>query len=240
MRGIRGDDRQPIRCSVACRPSSGCRKITRCAPFARWWRTCCARCRASSTWYARLGRPSERLLWAQLLHIVYSIRTERLLIEQLHYNLLFRGFAGMEIDEPIWDATVFTKNRDPLLNQDIARGLFRHVVEGAKDLMSDEHSTVDGTLIDARASPKSFQGKDGGTDWDRRNLRRQERKNATHASTTDPDARVYRRSNQAESRLAYLGHLLIDNRRWFIVDEMATIADGFAQREASTLIVHEQ
>jgi transposase len=115
--------------------------------------------------YAKVGRPSippERLLRAQLLQIFYSIRSERLLMEQLDYNLLFRWFVGMEMDEPVWNPTVFTKNRDRLLNQEIARSFFRRVVERAQGLMSDEHFTVDGTLIEAWASQKSFQRKDGG------------------------------------------------------------------------------
>jgi transposase len=193
--------------------------------------------------YARVGRPSippERLLRAQLLQIFYSIRSERLLMEQLDYNLLFRWFVGMDMDEPIWAPTVFTKNRDRLLNQEIARSFFRRVVRRADGLMSDEHFTVDGTLIEAWASQKSFQRKDGGTDGDGRDFRGQQRKNETHASTTDPDARLYRRSNQAESRLAYLGHLLIENRHGLIADAMATIADGFGEREAATLMVHDR
>ncbi len=193
--------------------------------------------------YARVGRPSippERLLRAQLLQIFYSIRSERLLMEQLDYNLLFRWFVGMDMDEPIWAPTVFTKNRDRLLNQEIARSFFRRVVDRAAGLMSDEHFTVDGTLIEAWASQKSFQRKDGGTDGDGRNFRGQERKNDTHASKTDPDARLYRKSNGAESRLAYLGHLLIENRHGLIADAMATIADGTAEREAATLMLHAQ
>jgi transposase len=193
--------------------------------------------------YARVGRPSippERLLRAQLLQIFYSIRSERLLMEQLDYNLLFRWFVGMDMDEPIWAPTVFTKNRDRLLNQEIARSFFRRVVDRATGLMSDEHFTVDGTLIEAWASQKSFQRKDGGTDGDGRDFRGQERKNDTHASKTDPDARLYRKSNNAESRLAYLGHLLIENRHGLIVDAMATLADGFGEREAATLMVHDQ
>jgi transposase len=193
--------------------------------------------------YASIGRPSippERLLRAQLLQVFYSIRSERLLMEQLDYNLLFRWFVGMDMDEPIWAPTVFTKNRDRLLNQEIARSFLRRVVERAKDVMSDEHFTVDGTLIEAWASQKSFQRKDGGTDGDGRDFRGQERKNDTHASKTDPDARLYRRSNQAESRLAYLGHLLIENRHGLIADAMATLADGFGEREAGTLMVHDQ
>jgi len=193
--------------------------------------------------YARVGRPSippERLLRAQLLQIFYSIRSERLLMEQLDYNLLFRWFVGMDMDEPIWDPTVFTKNRDRLLNQDIARSFFRRVVERAEGLMSDEHFTVDGTLIEAWASQKSFQRKDGGTDGDGRDFRGEQRKNDTHASKTDPDARLYRRSNNAESRLAYLGHLLIENRQGLIVDAMASVADGYAERDAATLMMLNQ
>jgi transposase len=193
--------------------------------------------------YARVGRPSippERLLRAQLLQILYSIRRERLLMEQLDYNLLFRWFVGMDMDEPIWDPTVFTKNRVRLLNQDIARSFFRRVIERADGLMSDEHCTVDGTLIEAWASQKSFQRKDGGTDGDGRDFRGQQRKNDRHASKTDPDARLYRRSNHAESRLAYLGHLLVENRDGLIADAMATHADGHAEREAAVLMVHEQ
>jgi transposase len=193
--------------------------------------------------YATVGRPSippERLLRAQLLQIFYSIRSERLLMEQLDYNLLFRWFVGLEMDEPIWDVTVFTKNRDRLLNQAIARSFFRRVVERAQDLLSDEHFTVDGTLIEAWASQKSFQRKDGGTDGDGRHFRGEERKNDTHASKTDPEARLYRKSNHAESRLAYLGHLLIENRHGLIVDAMATQADGYAERDAGLLMLHAQ
>jgi transposase len=193
--------------------------------------------------YAKVGRPSvppERLLRAQLLQIFYSIRSERLLMEQLDYNLLFRWFVGLEMDEPIWDVTVFTKNRDRLLNQEIARSFFRRVVDRAQPLMSDEHFTVDGTLIEAWASQKSFQPRDGDPDGDGRNFRGQRRKNDTHASKTDPDAKLYRRSDQAESRLAYLGHLLIENRHGLIADAMATQADGYAERDAGLLMLHAQ
>jgi transposase len=193
--------------------------------------------------YARVGRPSippERLLRAQLLQIFYSIRSERLLMEQLDYNLLFRWFVGMDMDEPIWTPTVFSKNRDRLLTQEIARSFFRRVVDRARGLMSDEHFTVDGTLIEAWASQKSFQRKDGGPDDDGRNFRGQERKNDTHASKTDPDARLYRKSNGAESRLAYLGHLLIENRHGLIADARATLADGYGEREAATLMLSAQ
>src|SRR5262245_55112630 len=159
--------------------------------------------------YAAHGRPSippERLLRAQLLQLFYSIRSERLLMEQLDYNILFRWFVGLEMDEPVWVPTVFTKNRDRLLEHAVAHRFFHRVVARAADLMSDEHFTVDGTLLEAWASQKSFQRKDGDTDGDGRNFRGQDRKNDTHASTTDPDARLYRKSDNAESRLAYLGH----------------------------------
>jgi transposase len=193
--------------------------------------------------YAAIGRPSvppERLLRAQLLQIFYSIRSERLLMEQLDYNLLFRWFVGLAMDEPVWTPTVFTKNRDRLLNQEIARSFFRRVVERAHGLMSDEHFTVDGTLIEAWASHKSFQRKDGDTDGDGRNFRGEERTNDTHASTTDPDARLYRKSRNAEARLAYLGHLLIENRHGLIADAMATVADGRAERDAAVVMLHAQ
>ena len=179
--------------------------------------------------YAQRGRPSippERLLRAQLLQLFYSIRSERLLMEQLDYNILFRWFVGLEMDEPIWVPTVFTKNRDRLLQHAVAQSFFQRVVARAADLMSDEHFTVDGTLLEAWASQKSFQRKDGDTDGDGRDFRGQERKNDTHASTTDPDARLYRKSNNAEARLAYLGHLLMENRHGLIVDAQATSPTG--------------
>src|SRR3954452_11630902 len=130
--------------------------------------------------YAQHGRPSippERLLRAQLLQVFYSIRSERLLMEQLDYNILFRWFVGMDMDEPVWAPTVFTKNRDRLLNQDIARRFFHRVVDRARGLMSDEHFTVDGTLIEAWSSQKSCQRKDGGSDDDGRNFHGDSRKN---------------------------------------------------------------
>jgi transposase len=193
--------------------------------------------------YAKVGRPSvppERLLRAQLLQIFYSIRSERLLMEQLDYNLLFRWFVGLEMDEPIWTPTVFTKNRDRLLNQDIARSFFRRVVDRAAGLMSDEHFTVDGTLIEAWASQKSFQPKDEPPAGDGRDFRGQQRRNDTHASKTDPEAKLYRRTDHGEARLSYLGHLLIENRHGLIVDAMATTADGDAEREAALLMLHDQ
>jgi transposase len=192
--------------------------------------------------YATVGRPSvppERLLRAQLLQIFYSIRSERLLMEQLDYNILFRWFVGLAMDEPIWTPTVFTKNRERLLNQEIARSFFRRVVERAAPYMSDEHFTIDGTLIEAWASQKSFQRKDGPPDADGRDFHGQSRKNDTHASKTDPDAKLYRRTRHGEARLAYLGHLVIENRHGLIVDAMATTADGRAERDAGLLMLHD-
>jgi transposase len=190
--------------------------------------------------YAAYGRPSippERLLRAQLLQLFYSIRSERLLMEQLDYNILFRWFVGLEMDEPVWVPTVFTKNRDRLLEHAVAHSFFQRVVARAADLMSDEHFTVDGTLLEAWASQKSFQRKDGDTEGDGRNFHGEERKNDTHASTSDPDARLYRKSHHTEARLAYLGHLLMENRHGLIVDARATTADGFAEREAATTML---
>lgn len=191
--------------------------------------------------YAAVGRPSippERLLRAQLLQVFYSIRSERLLMEQLDYNILFRWFVGLDMDEPIWAPTVFTKNRDRLLTQELARNFLRRVVERAASYMSDEHFTVDGTLIEAWASQKSFQRKDGKTDGDGRHFHGESRKNDTHASKTDPDAKLYRRSHHGEARLAYLGHLVIENRHGLIVDAMATPADGYGERDAAVTMLH--
>lgn len=195
--------------------------------------------REFDTLYSDVGRPSippERLLRAQLLQIFYSIRSERLLMEQLDYNILFRWFVGMDMDEPVWVPTVFTKNRDRLLTQAIARSFFRRVVERAQAWMSDEHFTVDGTLIEAWASQQSFQPKDGPHD-DGRDFRGQTRTNDTHASRTDPDAKLYRKSFNTAARLAYLGHLLLENRHGLIVQAMATRATGRAEREASLTLL---
>jgi transposase len=190
--------------------------------------------------YAAVGRPSippERLLRAQLLQVFYSIRSERLLMEQLDYNILFRWFVGLEMDEPIWAPTVFTKNRDRLLTQEVALSFFRRIIAQAEPYMSDEHFTVDGTLIEAWASQKSFQRKDGPPEGDGRDFRGQSRKNDTHASKTDPDAKLYRRSHHGEARLSYLGHLVIENRNGLIVEAMATTADGTAERDAAMLML---
>jgi transposase len=191
--------------------------------------------------YAQVGRPSippERLLRAQLLQLFYSIRSERLLMEQLDYNILFRWFVGLDLDEPIWAPTVFTKNRDRLLNQAVARHFFQRVVDRASAWMSDEHFTIDGTLIEAWASHKSFQPKDGPPGGaGGRDFRGQTRTNDTHASTTDPDARLYRKSHSTAARLAYLGHVLMENRHGLIVDAMTTTADGTAEHDAALLLL---
>ena len=193
--------------------------------------------------YAAVGRPSippERLLRAQLLQLLYSIRSERLLMEQLDYNILFRWFVGLEMDEPIWAVTVFTKNRDRLLNQSVAQRFFQLVVAQAEPWLSDEHFTVDGTLIDAWAGHKSFQRTDGGPDADGRNFHGQRRKNDTHASKTDPDARLYRKSDGAEARLAYLGHVLMENRHGVVVQARATQATGTAERDTAIEMLRAQ
>jgi transposase len=192
--------------------------------------------------YAKTGRPSvppERLLRAVLLQIFYTVRSERMLMEQLTYNLLFRWFVGLEMDEPVWNHAVFSKNRERLLNQEVAREFFRRVLAQAQSHLSDEHFTVDGTLIEAWASQKSFQKKDDGSSAPGA-FRGQQRSNDTHASKTDPDARLYRKGGGQEARLAYLGHVLLENRNGLIVDAMLTHADGTAERDAALLMLHHQ
>jgi transposase len=192
--------------------------------------------------YAKTGRPSvppERLLRAVLLQIFYSVRSERMLMEQMNYNLLFRWFVGLELDEPVWNHAVFSKNRDRLLNQEVAQEFFGRVLAQAKPHLSDEHFTVDGTLIEAWASQKSFQKKDGGDD-EPGQFRGQKRSNDTHESKTDPDARLYRKGNGQEAKLGYLGHVLMENRQGLIVDAMLTHADGTAERDAALLMMYRR
>ena len=192
--------------------------------------------------YAKTGRPSvppERLLRAVLLQIFYSIRSERLLMEQLDYNLLFRWFVGLEMDEPVWNHAVFSKNRERLLNQEVAREFFVRVLAQAKPHLSDEHFSVDGTLIEAWASQKSFQKKDGGDDQPG-HFRGERRRNETHESKTGPEARLYRKGHGQEARLGYLGHVLMENRSGLIVDAMVTQADGTAERDAALLMLYRQ
>jgi transposase len=192
--------------------------------------------------YAEAGRacvPPERLLRALLLQMFYSIRSERMLVEQLEYNLLFRWFVGMEMDEPVWNHSAFSKNRDRLLNQDVARSFFTRVREQTREYMSDEHFTVDGTMIEAWASQKSFQKKDG-DGGEGGNFHGQKRTNDTHASQTDPDAKLYRKGHGQEAKLSYLGHVLMENRNGLIADAMVTQADGTAERDAAVLMVHDR
>jgi transposase len=192
--------------------------------------------------YARTGRPSvppERLLRAVLLQIFYTVRSERMLMEQMNYNLLFRWFVGLELDEPVWNHAVFSKNRERLLNQEVAREFFSRVLAQAQPHLSDEHFTVDGTLIEAWASQKSFQKKDGGGN-EPGQFRGERRSNQTHESKTDPDARLYRKGHGQESKLGYLGHVLMENRYGLIVDAMLTQADGTAERDAALLMLYRK
>ena len=200
--------------------------------------------------YSDLGRPSippEQLLRALLVQALYTVRSERLLIEQLRYNLLFRWFVGLSMDDPVWDATTFTKNRDRLLSGDIADAFFAEVLTAIKadGLLSDEHFTVDGTLLEAWASHKSFKPKDTTLpppDDPKNpsvNFRGDVRRNDTHQSTTDPDARLYKKATGREAKLAYLGHLLTENRHGFIIDTAVTAATGTAERDAALVMLGE-
>ncbi len=195
--------------------------------------------------YASTGRPSippEQLLRALLLQSLYSVRSERMLIEQLEYNLLFRWFVGLTMDAPVWTATTFTKNRERLLSGDIAAAFFAAVQDQARaaGLLSDEHFTVDGTLLQAWASQKSFQPRDGGPSDSSTgasnpsvNFRGEKRSNTTHQSTTDPDAKLYRKGDAQPAVLGYLGHVLLDNRHGLVANTCVTPATGTAEREAA-------
>jgi len=200
--------------------------------------------------YAKTGRPSippEKLLRAQLIQMLYSVRSERLLMEEIDYSVLFRWFVGMNLDEPVWDATVFTKNRDRLLDGDVAREFLMAVVNQAreKDLTSDEHFTVDGTLVEAWASLKSFQRKGekntppddpGNPTVD---FHGEKRSNQTHESTTDPDALLARKGNGKEAKLSYCGNLAIENRNGLIVDTELLQANGTAERDAALVMLEK-
>jgi transposase len=193
--------------------------------------------------YADSGRPSiapEYILRALLLQVFYSVRSERLLVEQIDYNLLFHWFVGLGMDDSMWNHAVFSKNRDRLLNSEVAQRFFTEVNVRAKKFMSDEHFTVDGTLIQAWASQKSFRAKDGSDDGDGTDFRGQERSNKTQESTTDPGARLYKKSYGKESKLNYLGHALVENRNGLIAAAMVTTADGFAERDAALLMLHKR
>ena len=195
------------------------------------------------TLYARVGRPSippEKLLRAQLLQVLYTVRSERQLMEQLDYNLLFRWFVGLNMDDAVWDPTVFTKNRQRLLDGDVAMAFLERVVAQAhrRGLLSGEHFTVDGTLLEAWAGLKSFKRKgerprppdDPGNPTV--NFHGEKRSNETHASTTDPDARLARKGDTREAKLSYAGHAVIDNRHGLVVNAEASQATGTAERDA--------
>lgn len=201
--------------------------------------------------YSNVGRPSiapEKLLRALVLQVLYSVRSERLLMEQLDYNLLFRWFVGLDMDDTVWAPTVFSKNRERLLDGEIAAKFFDRILDNAREfrLLSDEHFTVDGTLIEAWAGHKSFKAKGGrkqppssdSTSNPDTDFTGQKRSNKTHESTTDPDAKLYRKSHGTESKLCYAGHVLMDNKYGLAVDGLLTQATGRCEPEAALEMVH--
>ena len=198
--------------------------------------------------YAFEGRPSiapEKLLRASLLQAFFSVRSERQLMEQLDDDLLFRWFVGLGVDDPVWDATVFTKNRDRLLDAEVAAKFLGAVLahREVKPLLSNDHFSVDGTLVEAWASLKSFRAKDGSDEPPgpgrngERNFHNETRTNETHASTTDPDAKLYRKSSSTAAKLSYIGHALAENRHGLIVAADATRASSRAEREAALAMI---
>ena len=204
--------------------------------------------------YSSTGRPSippERLLKATLLMALYTVRSERMFVEQLNYNLLFRWFLDMNLDEPIFDASTFSKNRERLMEHDVAGQFFRAVVARAEaaGLMSSEHFTVDGSLIEAAASLKSFKRKDRGDDEPKAdgkkprngevNFHGEKRSNETHESTTDPESRLARKGNMQEAKLYFLGNALMENRNGLLVDFRIAQMSGYAEREIALELVAE-
>jgi transposase len=198
--------------------------------------------------YADSGRPSippEQLLRALVIQVLYSVRSERLLMEEIDYSVLFRWFIGVNLDTPIWSHSTFSKNRERLLRGDIAGAFFAAVADQARDagLLSDEHFTVDGTQLEAWASLKSFQPRQAPPpeDPDRGNptvhFKGQRRKNDTHVSRTDSDARLYRKADGERAVLAYLAHVLLDNRHGLVHSACATAADGYAERDAAQILL---
>ena len=199
--------------------------------------------------YSKNGRPSiapEKLLRALLLQVLYTIRSERQLMEQLDYNILYRWFVGLDMDEAVWDVTVFTKNRERLLKSEVADGFFDQVLQQARSrqLLSADHFTVDGTLMEAWAGHKSFQRKDGkgkppdeggnaGSSNPSVNFPGEERRNDTHRSTTDPEARLFKKSRGSESKLSFMAHVLMENRNGLVVDTRLTKSTGKAERESA-------
>jgi transposase len=201
------------------------------------------------TMYSEIGRPSvppEKLLRALLLQILYTVRSERMLMEQLDYNLLFRWFVGLNMDDAVWHVTVYTKNRDRLLQADVARKFFDSVVAQAQrlDLMSDEHFTVDGTLLEGCASLKSFKKVDSGEEPpadDPGNptvdFHGEKRRNQTHVSSSDPDALLARKGSGKEAKLSYSGHVLMENRNGLVADVKLLQANGTAERDAALVMI---
>jgi len=198
--------------------------------------------------YVATGRPSippEHLLRALLLHVLYSVRSERMLMEQLEYNLLFRWFVGLGMDDAVWAPTTFTKNRDRLLEGDIARAFFEDVVAQARGrrLLSAEHFTIDGTLLEAWAGQKSFKRKDQPQEPPDDpgnptvNFHGERRSNQTHQSTTDPDSRLFKKAKGHEAKLAYLGEVLMENRHGLVVDACVVPATGTGERDAATSLI---
>ena len=205
-----------------------------------------------SMMYSDIGRrsiPPEKLLRALLLQVLYTVRSERMLMEQFEYNLLFRWFVGLNMDEPVWDVTVFTKNRARLLKADIAKKFFELVLKQAQalDLMSDEHFTVDGTLLEACAGLKSFKRMDGTEEPpppdDGSNptvdFHGEKRSNQTHESTTDPDALLARKGSGKEAKLSYNGNLLTENRNGIIMTTEVFQANGTAERDAALVMLEQ-
>lgn len=205
--------------------------------------------RMFTTLYSHMGRPSippEQLLRATIIQILYSVRSERMLLEQLDYNILFRWFVGISMDDPVWDHSVFSKNRERLLNTEVSAAFFTAIRAQADQagLLSDEHFSVDGTLLEACASMKSFRPRNDSADppvaagRNREvNFRGQKRKNDTHRSNTDPDARLYRKGSGRESKLCYMGHILMENRNGLAVAGRVTHASGFAERQAANAML---
>ena len=200
--------------------------------------------------YSAIGRPSippEQLLRALLVQAFFSVRSERQLMEQLTYNMMFRWFVGLSMDAPVWDVTVFTKNRDRLLEGDIASAFLQALLADpqVKPLLSDDHFSVDGTLIEAWASMKSFRPKDGSGEPPtegrngERDFRGEKRSNETHASTTDPDARLYKKAEGQASKLCHMGHVVMENRSGLVVAAATTLATGTAEREAAETMIGE-
>jgi len=200
--------------------------------------------------YSAVGRPSippEYLLRALLVQAFFTVRSERQLMEQLTYNMMFRWFVGLSMDAPVWDVTVFTKNRDRLLEGDIARAFLKALLADPRvaPLLSDDHFSVDGTLIEAWASMKSFRPKDGSGEppGEGRNGERdfhgEKRSNETHASTTDPDARLYKKAAGQASKLCHMGHVVMENRNGLVVETSTTLATGTAEREAASEMMEE-